>query len=676
MSAASAESSAGASCWRLAGADLLELTSSARERLATAFAGWLDQLETGLTLVACSRRLTMEPAIPAPMVEAGAAGYPGAALEAARLAHLRSDLELRPRYRRPVFLILPAAGGGEDEIVSQLAQRCQLTGARATGLPALAEGEVREAASALRQGGRWLVSLRLGRLPGVEVEPGWLWTLLEVAAEYDLAIHIRPRPGLAADRHLRRRMRGLRARVLAAGADGGDPRLDAALEAAGRLRRVLATGTGRVFEVAVTVSLGADSLAEARAQERAMRARMDALRGNLLPAWLDQLPARLESVAAVSPARWHLVDTIELATFWPWLDAGRDPSSDVSLLGRHQRTGRPVALDLHSGHQLANANLGVVASSGSGKSYLAGLVGLEAVRRGQLVVVVDPENEHRRWCQAAGGEYLDLSDQPAVGFNIMELGDPGDVPLAAMELVGLLCGPLSTAESGCLLGTLDRLLETPSPSLVLGDCLQPLQATSEGRALADRLRPWVQGSPGGLFSRPGRGPRVRSALGIGIRDLPPSWVPGATLLVSRWLWAWAKSEPGVKQVIVDEAGLLADNPALQTLISQLARRIRKYRGSLMLLTQAAGDLAGGAGEVAAVNSATMMLGGQVAAGALRLQEAFDLDDHQREWLQQAGRGHFLLVSGTRRCPLLVEAPALHHAWLTGQTPAGSAWEPL
>ena len=666
MGAVSAEPSPTASCWHLAGPDLLELTGAERQRLATAFAGWLDQLEMDVTLVACSRRMALASAIPGPKVE------PGAALEAARRAHLRSDLELHPCHRREVFLILPAAAPGRaEEIASQLAQRCELTAARVAGLPPLAEGELRESVLALRQGGRWLVSLRLGELPGVEVEPGWLWALLEVAAEYDLAIHIRPRPGLAADRHLRRRMRGLRARELAAGTEGSDPRVEAALQAAGRLRRVLATGTGRLFEVAVTVSLGADSAAEAGAKARGMRARMDALRGSLLPAWLDQLPARLESVAARSPAHWRLVDTAELATFWPWLDAGQDPSPDQSLLGRQQRTGRPAALDLHSGPQLANANLGVVASSGSGKSYLAGLVGLEAVRRGQLVVVVDPENEHRRWCQAVGGEYLDLSDRLSVGFNIMELGDPGDIPLAVVELVGLLCGPLSTAESGCLLGTLGRLLEAPSPSLVLGDCLGPLGATPEGQALANRLRPWVQGSPGRLFSRPGRGPRVRSALGIGIRDLPPSWVPGATLLVSRWLWAWAKSEPGLKQVIVDEAGLLAENPALQMLINHLARRIRKYQGSLMLLTQAAGDLASGAGEVAAVNSATMLLGGQVAAGALRLQEAFGLDDDQREWLQQAGRGHFLLVSGTRRCPLQIEAPPLHHAWLTGQTTASA-----
>ena len=156
-------------------------------------------------------------------------------------------------------------------------------------------------------------------------------------------------------------------------------------------------------------------------------------------------------------------------------------------------------------------------------------------------------------------------------------------------------------------------------------------------------------------------------MGLGLRDLPPAWVPAATLLVSRWLWDWARTDPSPKQLIVDEAGLLADNPALQLLITHLARRIRKYRGSLMLLTQAAGDLIGGAaGEVVAVNCATVMLGGQGPTGADRLQRAFALDDGQRDWLQQAGRGCFLLVSGSRRSPIEVRAPGLYHRLLASR----------
>jgi hypothetical protein len=644
-----------------------------RRRITAAFAGWLDQLPTGLTLLVCSR--PCPPPLSAPPVSDAVRS----ALSQARLEHLSSELCNSPAHCRSVYLV--PEGKSADlgvRLAAELAVRCGLRTVPATRLPLLAEGLWREGSRSLQVGGRWTASLRLGQLPGVEVQPGWLWALLGIEADYDLALGIRPRSAVATDRHLRRRLRGLRAQELAGAGSGvgSDPRLVEAMAAADHLRKVLATGSGRVFEVRLTVSLAADTDSELAQLSRQLRARMAALRGSLIPAWFDEVPARLETAApsAAAGTTARLVDTEELATFWPWLDASSPVEVGQTLLGRHLRTRTLEGLDLRHHPDLVNANLGVVASSGSGKSYLAGLVGLEAVRMGLRVVVIDPENEHRSWVEATGGRYLDLAGEFGCGFNVLELGDREDAALGAVDLVNLLCGPLAPPESGSLMAALATMLEPGAvPRPVLGDCIGRLGADPAGRSLADRLRPWVQGRPGALFSRSGTGPAVDSVVGLGLRDLPPAWVPATTLLVSRWLWDWAKSEESPKQVIVDEAGLLADNPALQLLITHLARRIRKYQGSLMLLTQAAGDLVGGgAGEVVAINCATIMLGGQGPTGAHRLQRAFALDDGQRDWLQQAGRGRFLLVSGSRRSPIEVRAPALYHRLLT--TRSGAAGE--
>lgn len=659
-----------AGIWRVRGPDLLDLAEPDRRRITAGFAGWLDQLPTGLTLLVCSR--TCPPPLSAPPM----ADTVRSALSRARLQHLSSELCNSPAHCRSLYLVpegTPADIG--EQVAAQMAVRCSLRTEPATRLPLLAEGLWREGSRSLQVGGRWTASLRLGQLPGVEVEPGWLWALLGIEADYDLALGIRPRSAAATDRHLRRRLRGLRAQELAGVGSGGgsDPRLVEAMAAADRLRKVLATGSGRVFEVRLTVSVAADTDSELAELSRQLRARMAALRGSLIPAWFDELPARLETAApwAAAGTNVRLVDTEELATFWPWLDASSPVEVEQTLLGRHLRTGALEGLDLHHHPDLVNANLGVVASSGSGKSYLAGLVGLEAVRMGLRVVVIDPENEHRSWVEATGGQYLDLAGEFGCGFNVLELGDREDAALGAVDLVNLLCGPLAPPESGSLMAALATVLEPGAvPRPVLGDCIGRLGVDPAGRSLADRLRPWVQGRPGALFSRCGTGPAVDSVVGLGLRDLPPAWVPATTLLVSRWLWDWAKSEESPKQVIVDEAGLLADNPALQLLITHLARRIRKYQGSLMLLTQAAGDLVGGgAGEVVAINCATIMLGGQGPTGAHRLQRAFALDDGQRDWLQQAGRGSFLLVSGSRRSPIEVRAPELYHRLLTTRSGA-------
>ncbi|MGA2873047.1 MAG: hypothetical protein ABSF27_05625, partial [Candidatus Dormibacteria bacterium] len=72
--------------------------------------------------------------------------------------------------------------------------------------------------------------------------------------------------------------------------------------------------------------------------------------------------------------------------------------------------------------------------------------------------------------------------------------------------------------------------------------------------------------------------------------------------------------------------------------------------------------------VMAVNSATMLLGNQHPAAAQRLQRAFLLDDAQRGWLEGASRGEFLLLMGSTRSPVRVEAPPLYHRLLTTAAP--------
>lgn len=70
----------------------------------------------------------------------------------------------------------------------------------------------------------------------------------------------------------------------------------------------------------------------------------------------------------------------------------------------------------------------------------------------------------------------------------------------------------------------------------------------------------------------------------------------------------------------------------------------------------------------AVNSATMLLGSQHPAAALRLQRGFLLDDAQRHWLERAGRGQFLLLLGSRRSPVQIGAAAGYHRLLTTEGP--------
>ncbi len=649
--------------WLVQAPDILDLVGEEREKLAGELESWLEQLLLPVRLLVCSRK---EPAgLDRP---SSTSGTKGAELHQWLADHLMEQGRQRPIFRRSVFISM--AGDGSD---LSLPASVHKTSPQAGPRP-MAEGRQKESPTLLRAGGRFLSSLWMERLPGVDVSAGWLWSLTGTEGEFDLVLDIWPRRGGAVDRSLRRRMRGLRARELAAEerGEGGDPNLRAAMDSASRLREVLARSEGNLFDVAVTVTVAGDTPEETRQLARHLRERMRALRGHLTPAWCSQEAARLQTELAstrpVGPQR--VMHSAELATLWPWLDNWDGQTAGAVNLGRHMRTGAPIWVNLHDAAALPNANLGVVASSGSGKSYLGGILGLEAVRLGIRTVVLDPENEHRRWCEAVGGEYLSLGESPDCGFNLLEMAEPGEAPGAVAELVSLLCGQLSPAEIGHLSEAVRwTLSDAGSGTAVLSDCLSRLRRTEVGEQVAHRLLPWLDGTAGALFNSPGRGPAVKIAAAVGLRELPAAWVPGATLLVSHWLWSWIRSHDGRKQAIVDEAGLLADNAPLQRLMAHLARRIRKYHGSLVLLTQSAGDLLGSApGEVMAVNSATMLLGSQHPAAALRLQRGFLLDDAQRHWLERAGRGQFLLLLGSRRSPVQIGAAAGYHRLLTTEGP--------
>ena len=110
-------------------------------------------------------------------------------------------------------------------------------------------------------------------------------------------------------------------------------------------------------------------------------------------------------------------------------------------------------------------------------------------------------------------------------------------------------------------------------------------------------------------------------------------------------------------LIVDELGLLFEDATIRRFVVNLARRIRKYDGSLVFATQNPGDLLSSEqGSVVATNPALLFLGVQRPGEAAKLQRAFHLSRHQRAFLETARRGDFLLAAGAERLAVEVKAP--------------------
>jgi hypothetical protein len=133
-------------------------------------------------------------------------------------------------------------------------------------------------------------------------------------------------------------------------------------------------------------------------------------------------------------------------------------------------------------------------------------------------------------------------------------------------------------------------------------------------------------------------------------------------LLAGALWARIKRRDHRRMLVIDELGLLFEDPTIRRFVVNLARRIRKYDGSLVFATQNPGDLmSSDQGTVVATNPALVFFGPQRPGEAAKLQESFRLSGQQRSFLESAVRGEFLLAAGADRLAIHVEAPPWQEA---------------
>jgi type IV secretory pathway VirB4 component len=142
-----------------------------------------------------------------------------------------------------------------------------------------------------------------------------------------------------------------------------------------------------------------------------------------------------------------------------------------------------------------------------------------------------------------------------------------------------------------------------------------------------------------------------------MRELRDEMVAPVHFLLAQALWARIKRRDRRRMLVVDELGLLFEDPTIRRFVVSLARRIRKYDGSLVFATQNPGDLLSSEqGAVVATNPALLFLGVQRPGEAAKLQRTFHLSPKQRGLLETARRGDFLLAAGPERLAVQVKAP--------------------
>lgn len=378
---------------------------------------------------------------------------------------------------------------------------------------------------------------------------------------------------------------------------------------------------------------------------------------------------------------------------------GTDSDDGLVLVDRWDLT--PNSQTILAG--VTNRNWTILATSGAGKTWTTILMMLREYAQGVKVIVIDPEREYRDLCRKLGGTWINTTGggnainpfQATVGIAAEVDEDTDDkegttamtqhiqrlrtffnlyLPqLSDIQRAYLRRGILATYKNkGITIDTNPATVdEWPTITDLYNYCVEKAKDSdnlteSETWSILAAL---LEDAATGIDSRiwcGGKQPDITDVdfLVLDIHDLQEaedSVQRSQYFNVLGYAWDILRRDRSEKVLlVVDEAWLLVDptTPQALTFLKKMAKRIRKYSGSLNVVTQNPIDFLDPAvareGEPVLSNSSTKFLLRQEAKDLPTVAKLFSLSDTEQDKLATARQGEGLLISGNARAWVKVE----------------------
>jgi type IV secretory pathway VirB4 component len=394
------------------------------------------------------------------------------------------------------------------------------------------------------------------------------------------------------------------------------------------------------------------------------------------------------------------MSTGALSTGFPFTSA--DLSQDDGVLyGINMHNSGLVIFDRFS---LENGNAVVFAKSGAGKSFAVKLEALRSMMFGTEIVIIDPENEYQRMCEAVGGAYVRLSLNSATRINPFDLPKVIDVEEAdnalrsnLITLHGLFRLMMGGAQSqmvasqvsgGTVAPALNpveeadldaALIETYAKAGITNDPLthnSPVPTIADlydtllhmgntGPQLAQRLRKYTTGTFAGIFSQQSNIDINNQMVVFNIRDLEDELRPVAMYIVLNYIWNRTKSDQRRRMLIIDEAWQLMKYEDSANFMFSLAKRARKYNLGITTISQDVEDFMGSRmGRAIVANASMQMLLKQSPSAVDVLSDVFKLTDEEKKRLTQFPVGQGLFFAGQNHVHIQIIASATETSLIT------------
>lgn len=314
------------------------------------------------------------------------------------------------------------------------------------------------------------------------------------------------------------------------------------------------------------------------------------------PMWVNCLPGEATSESIKSTHRFHTVTVKQAIQFLPLIGEWQGSGPSGSLMF----TSRRGSLSLFDLYESTSQSAIIFAEPGMGKSVLANTIIADYLSEGARVWTIDVGYSYFKLAKAVGAEFLKFDPASDVSLNpftnVVDIEDD-------IEMIKAMVAKMAAPEDGlddfrmavleeAIMSVWTRYAQQGSITAVAEFCLnQPDQRIQD---IGKQLFPFTRmGSYGRWFDGPNNIDMSNFFVVLELEELKEQPVLQKVVLIqlmSRIGYEMYRTESGRKLIVIDEAWSLLDDPVMAKAIEGMYRKVRKYKGSAILVTQSVGDL--------------------------------------------------------------------------------------
>ena len=516
------------------------------------------------------------------------------------------------------------------------------------------------------------------------VESGFLDKLVSCSGNFDLSLHIEPCSVENTLVMLNKELQKQRADLYAAQIKNQlNPSLEIKYADTHRILEELQKGTERLFNISLYIDCKANSLDSLNLLTRKIESELNSLL--IIPRQANfRMIQGFKSCMPFAKDELKIkrnITTSALSAFFPFTSSFFKFDETGVWLGSN-KNGIPIIRDIF---KLSNANGICLATSGSGKSYMAKLLISRYLLSGVKVLVIDPQGEYARLVDKFEGQRIDLSADSDTMINPLDLmgHEYNEKRLALMDLMPVMLGDLSEPQKAFLDMAITRAYDAKginkepdtwgeSPP-ILGDLVNVLIRMEKGatsfekssiRSLINRLNMYVSG----VFSFLNKQTSLdfnNNFVCFDIGNLPKQVKPAVMFLVLDYIYTKMRRSLDRKLLVIDEAWSLLSRTEDASYILEIVKTCRKFNLGLFLINQEVENMLDSqAGRSVLANTSYTLLLRQKPAMIKSVQNVFHLSEAEKVLLLTARPGEGLLLMENEHSEINITASKKEHEIIT------------